>query len=213
MGDQISNRGILRASAEGNTVVWQGTTNRTFKRPFNDTYYHMEIGGTAIKTMPSDLILLGDLNITSTLNTNNRNLTLYGDWTNTGAFTEGTGNVTFTGSFDQIITNAAGETFNDLTITKSGSDLILAGDVIVSSDLVMNSGNLVTGTSLITLGTGTGNTGTLTHSDGTIVGRMERWISATGTNILFPIGTDDYYRPGLITFHRSDGRVTHLRIS
>jgi len=29
---------------------------------------------------------------------------------------------------------------------------------------------------------------------------MERWINATATNILFPVGTDDFYRPGLISF-------------
>ena len=97
------------------------------------------LAGTAIKYMPSDLTVLGDLTISSTFETNNNDLSIQGDWTNTGAFNEETGIVSFEGSTDQTITNAVGETFNDLTVNKSAGDLILANDVIVSSDLVMNS--------------------------------------------------------------------------
>jgi hypothetical protein len=193
-------RGILQASAQGNTVSWNGGGNQNIDQPFNSTFYHLDMGGAGIKYMPSDLTVLGDVTISSTFETNNFDLSLNGDWTNTGAFNEENGLVSFEGSTDQTITNASGETFNDLTVNKSSGDLILANDVVVSSDLVMSSGNIDPGINTLSLGTGTAATGTLTHSSGTVTGKFERWINATGSNILFPVGTESFYRPGLILF-------------
>ena len=64
----------------------------------------------------------------------------------------------------------------------------------------MQSGNRNTGSNKLTLGTGTGNVGTLVHTSGTVIGKFERWINATGSAILFPVGTAADYLPAPITF-------------
>ena len=57
----------------------------------------------------------------------------------------------------------------------------------------------------MTVGTGTGNPGSVNRVTGTVVGTMERWINATGTDILYPIGTASYYRPVTVHFNALTG--------
>jgi large repetitive protein len=133
-------------------------------------------------------------------------VTIADDWTDQNTvggtgFVSRTGTVTFDGSISQSITLSASPlSFYNLVINKSAANIYLYGDVRATNALTMTAGNIVAGTSKLTLGTSTANTGTLTRTTGTITGKFERWVNATGTNILFPVGTLSNYRPQTLNF-------------
>jgi hypothetical protein len=67
------------------------------------------------------LTVVSNVTVTGgTLNANNLNITLGGNWNNQGTFVPGTATVTFNGTSAQTISHASSETFNNLTITGSG---------------------------------------------------------------------------------------------
>ena len=133
-------------------------------------------------------------------------LSLAGDLTNNSTFTPNGGTVTFNNtSFDQNINGTTTtQAFNNLTVSKSTKNLIIGGSitkVTVGSTLTMTSGNIDCGSSnTLELGTTTSSVGTLTYTAGNILGNFKRWISATGTGILFPVGTAADNRKALVTF-------------
>lgn len=111
-----------------------------------------------------------------TLNTNNLNLTVGGNWVNNGTFTAGTSTVTFNGTTTMsgsTVTN----TFNNLTV--SASSTVTSSATLTG--LVVN-GTLTTGASAsLDLGTTTvlsGTLGTISNS-GTIVTSVPTTTSAT----------------------------------
>ncbi len=173
--------GTLVASAHGNTIIYNRPNNVTIKLPTDGEYYNLVIAGTLIKTLEGDINILGDLSITSTLNTANYNIDLKGNWSNSNIFDEGTGVVILSGTGDQNISNPVGETFYDLRLDKPSGAMTMDNDVRVSNTLTMLQGNILTGSNTLVLGTGTGNPGSLSHTAGTLIGTMERWINATGT--------------------------------
>jgi hypothetical protein len=136
-----------------------------------------------------------------TLNANNLNITVGGNWTNQGTFTPGTGTVTFSGSTGSTITKVAGETFNNLTINKSSNDVSLGGAVTVNGTLNFASAhNLLLGTNNLTLG----STATVSGAaDGKCVvtngtGVVSRIIAAAGS-FTFPVGVSTRYNPVAFT--------------
>ena len=85
----------------------------------------------------NSLTVTNDVTISSgTLNANNLNLTLGGNWLDNGAFTPGTGTVTFNGT-NQSITKTTGETFYNLVLDGSGTKT-LGGNVSTTNDLTIN---------------------------------------------------------------------------
>ena len=163
------------------------------------------LSGTAGNTSISNVTLnsgtLSAPGLTGTFNVS-------GDWTyNTGStFTPNGGTVTFNStSADQNINGTATtQVFNNLTVSKSSNKLIIGGSttkVTVGSTLTMTSGNIDCGSSgTLELGTSTSSVGTLTYTAGNILGNFKRWIRATGTGILFPVGTAADNRKALVTF-------------
>lgn len=74
-----------------------------------------------------------------TLNANNLNVSLGGNWTNNGGtFTPGTGTTFFTSTLPQSIFKAGGETFNNLTFTSSGVKTF--SSAITCSNVLINPG-------------------------------------------------------------------------
>ncbi|MBN4066169.1 hypothetical protein JYT51_02445, partial [Candidatus Amoebophilus asiaticus] len=196
--------GVLSASASGNTVNYDGIGLQGIKDPSSSTYWHLSASGSGTKTLQANTIVWGNLTISSTLDCAGLNINLAGNWNNTGSFTETGATVTFDGSGTQSITNTAGETFNDMTLVKSGGVLNLNNNVTVSNILTLNGGNIEPGTNVLTLGTGTGNVGTLTYFSGTILGKFERWfatITSPAPPVLFPVGVTSDYRPANVTFN------------
>ncbi|KKL05156.1 hypothetical protein LCGC14_2608870, partial [marine sediment metagenome] len=166
-----------------------------------DAYRNLSLSNGGIKTSLGNLEVNGNLSIsgTATLDANDNDINLAGDWTNTGTFDHGSPppggsqTVTFDGIGEQTISNASGETFDNLTINNADTGVVFSnGDVIVEETLNMTQGNIDPGTWTLTLGTDevAGDEGTLSHTSGTIIGKFKRWIIATSTDILFPVGTD-----------------------
>ena len=96
-------------------------------------------------------------NVNLQADSNDFNIDVGGDWLNTGVYTPGTGGVTLNGNSDQTISNLLGETFNDLSLTKSSGDVNLGGNVNISGSLTMGGGDIITSDKLLVIGTGTGN--------------------------------------------------------
>jgi hypothetical protein len=90
-------------------------------------------------------------------------------------------------------------------VQKAAGQLILANEVHVSNALNLNGGNVQTGSNKLVVGTGVGNVGSISHSAGSVVGQLERWVAATGTDVLFPVGTAQWYRPLQINFNALSG--------
>ncbi|HEC43494.1 MAG TPA: hypothetical protein ENI20_11760, partial [Bacteroides sp.] len=198
-------RGVLVASADNNTVAIISDETQNVKVPQSNTYYNLIIGGGYTKSLIDNITVKGDMNISSLLNAGSYSINLAGDWDNTGVFNEGTGSVVIDGSGDQSITNSNSETLYDLQVIKSGGELNLSNDVTVSNALDLDGGNIVTGFGKLTIGTSLGNTGTLNQSSGHIIGDLERWVAATGTDILFAVGTSQWYRPVQANFNALSG--------
>ncbi|MQY78130.1 MAG: hypothetical protein GH151_02900, partial [Bacteroidetes bacterium] len=159
-----------------------------------DAYWHLTLSNSGTKTTLGNLDINGNLTISGTaefdIGTNSNNITVAGDWSNSGTFTEGTQTVTFDGNTAQSISNSTGEIFYNLTINNSGSGLTLSdGNATVSNTLTMTQGNVDANSYILTLGTSTAILGTLSHTSGTIIRKFERWINNTGIDILFPVGT------------------------
>lgn len=112
----------LDASATGNTVEYGANANQTIR---SSTYHHLKFSGMSTKTLGEAITVNGNLDITGvTLDAaspGNYPITLAGNWVNTGTFTPRGGTVTFNGSSTQTVTNASGETFNNLVFSGAGT--------------------------------------------------------------------------------------------
>ncbi|MEM9328462.1 MAG: hypothetical protein AAGA85_22530, partial [Bacteroidota bacterium] len=199
-------RGTFIASADNTTVIW-AVGDQTMRTPQNNDFYHLIIDGTGTKSMAAALDVLGDLTINTTLNVTNNNyaLTVAGDWANAGFFEERNGNVSFTGSDDQTITNPLGEEFYDFTINKPSGNLTLSGNVTISNTLDLNQGSIVTSASNLILGTSAANEGTLSYTAGRVIGAFERWVTnASPSTYLFPVGVASNTRLATFEFNTID---------
>ncbi|KPK81499.1 MAG: hypothetical protein AMS27_15395, partial [Bacteroides sp. SM23_62_1] len=199
IGGTLLTTGTLAASASGNTVNYNGTVAQAIKTPLS-SYYNLTTGGSGNKNMSVALDVNGNITLSAgNLITNNFNINLAGDWNNTGGtFAEGTGTVIFDGSSSQTISGV--ETFYNLNLTNT-SGLYLNNNVSVSGTLTMGGGNIYPQASKLIIGTGAGTPGTLSYTSGIVAGKLERWVNATGTGILYPIGTSGIYRPATITYN------------
>jgi hypothetical protein len=125
-------------------------------------------------------------------------LSVYGNWTNNGTFTPGTGSVAFVGaSGNQSITKAGGETFSNLVVNKASGNVILNNEVTVSGSLTLTNGLLELGTSNLVMGGATLTGGsTASYVKTASSGVLKRNVGATAT--AFPIGNGSY-NPAILT--------------
>lgn len=93
------------------------------------------------RLITNNLSISNDLTITSgTLNANNLNINLGGDWTNGGTFVSGTGTVNFNSNSPQNIIRSGGETFNGLSFSGSGIKTLFT-PVTANGNLTIASGS------------------------------------------------------------------------
>jgi gliding motility-associated-like protein len=99
--------------------------------------------------MVNPLVLSGDLTIgptNSTLNSNNKNVSIAGNFVNNGIYNPGTNSTIFIGSNDQTATFGVSTVFNKLMIDKpAGSSVDFTGtiDPVVNDSLTINNGTLI----------------------------------------------------------------------
>jgi hypothetical protein len=176
----------------GGTITFSGSGAQT-ARALNTSpsaYYHIAFNGGGTTTLAGDI-------------------TVRGNWTNTGNTV--TGNVTtmFAGTGTQTITNTAGQTFYRLNVNTTGPLTLAAStNVTVTNTLTMTAGNVNLNGQTLRLGNGAGATLVHTSALATCYGGVFQRYFPSGTAIsptaaplygLFPIGSVASYRPVQIT--------------
>ncbi|NQZ76693.1 MAG: hypothetical protein HRT61_11400, partial [Ekhidna sp.] len=196
--------GQLTASATGNTVSYLSENAEAIKEPEGATnpYYNLVVGGTDIKNLASD-IQVNDITINSILVSNDFNISVEGDWANNGAYTEGLGSVSFIDGPDNnhLISGTVNEVLYDLTVSTNNA-ITLSNSITIGNNLTIADGaTITTGSQVVTIGTDATTIGSYTPSStGRVVGNIRRWVNATGTSYLFPVGSAAEYRPASISF-------------
>ena len=131
--------GTFDASSASNTVVINYATGDIPKTSAG--YYHLTVSGTGTKNLLQNLITAKNLTISSgaTLNSNNFNLTIGGNWSKPGTFTASAGHtVTFNGTAGQTISGSGTTTFEQLTVSNTTANPLLAIVSITSGSYILN---------------------------------------------------------------------------
>lgn len=130
----ITGGGTLNCSANPNTMIYNSALFTTIR---SQTYHHLRIQntGASVPMLAGPITVNGDLTLTSTtLNCNNQNITLSGNWiNNAGTTCTNQNQITFNGTGTQTITRTPGntETFNQVNITGSGT--VTLGDSLIAN--------------------------------------------------------------------------------
>lgn len=123
----------------GDTETLAGQTIRV-----NSTapIYNLVVNATNSPTaqlVTNGLTVKNDVTISGgTLNANNLDMAVGGNWTNNGAFTAGTGTVTFNGAAPQTIGGSATNSFNNLAISSGASVTGPSGNMNVAGNWTNN---------------------------------------------------------------------------
>jgi hypothetical protein len=146
----------------GSTVTYDGTSGPYTMKDWS--YKNLVINGGASSTfnLPDNKTIDGDLTITQGIldaTTSDYDLTINGDWSNSGTFTSQAATVTFNTSGNQNIIGTT--TFYDLSC--NSTDLHVQGPTTVSNTLTINSSKVLTVDATKSLTA----SGTLTNSGGT----------------------------------------------
>ncbi|NCT22254.1 hypothetical protein GW781_14015, partial [bacterium] len=83
-----------------------------------------------------------------------QNVTVKGNWSNSGTFTPGTGTVTFNGSSAQTIGGTSATTFNNLTVNNASGVSLSSVDATMNGTLTFTAGKITTGANTLILPTG-----------------------------------------------------------
>lgn len=191
MGTSSANFSVLlfNASASGNTVNYNLAGVQNIRVPSDGAYHHLRLSGTGNKTLLGATDINGDLTISSALVANNFNITLGGNWVNTGsAFTPGTNTTTLDGT-SQSVSRTGGETFNHLVLSGSGtktlgSAVTTNGNLTINSTLDVSASNYA-----IDVNGNWANNGTFTQRTGSVMftGSVAQTIGGTSVTNFYDI--------------------------
>lgn len=138
----ISNSSVTGGTLQiGNTSTPAGQTMRINTSARVGALLVNSANATAILNTNA-LTVTNNITISSgVLNANNLNITLGGNWLNSGTFTPGTATVNFNGT-NQSITKTTGETFNHLTLSGTGTKT-LGGAITTNGNLTIGSSTIL----------------------------------------------------------------------
>jgi len=136
----LTNNGTMNNDG---TINFNGTSGQqTFSGV--SSFYNLMLSNTSGLLLPAAISINNNLLITAgTLNANNFNIAIKGNWTNnvsTTAFTAGTSTVNFNGIAAQVIGGTFATTFNNLSIANTGNTVSLNTNTIISGDLSVSGG-------------------------------------------------------------------------
>ena len=146
--------------------------------------------------------------------TSNSNIILgeNASWVDNGTFTSSTSQVSFVGTSNQTISGSSNTVFYNLTLNKSGGDLLLSKDISVSNNLTITAGDFDLQNSSIDLG-GTGVVQSETESN-----RIKVGDPSTNTGTIYytrTINSVSGFDPAnlgvLITTDQNLGSITVVR--
>jgi hypothetical protein len=181
--------GLSSSTVTGGTIQFgqSGLTaaGQVMRINTNIPIYNLSVNSTnaTAQIITSNITVLNNVSITEgTLNANTFDITVGGNWTNSSqTFTPSTGRVTFNGTGTQSITDAAGETFNKLIISKTSGTLILNNNVTVSDSFQLSLGTMGVSSSTLTLNGAVTGGGTLISG---LTGTVNYNQSANNQNVL-----------------------------
>ncbi|MFH1769645.1 MAG: hypothetical protein ABH833_03190, partial [Parcubacteria group bacterium] len=131
---------------------------------------HTFLPGGTVTTGDSDT--QSDLKIVGTLNMAGNDLTIAGNYTNSGTYTSGANTTIFNGAGNQtLITGGTGDTqdFNNITVNKASGSLTTSTNAVdIDGTLTVSSGTLTIDKNTTVTGNIT-NAGTITENDGYII--------------------------------------------
>ncbi|GEM_PF-402092 len=129
----------------------------------------------------------------TTLDSGDFGLAIKGDWSNNGAFAQGTATATFNGSAPQTIGGSGSTIFNNLTVNNA-SGVTLEADQTVNGVLAFTDGKLTTGANALVLGTGGSVSGA--GAGKYVYGNLRKTFSSGASQTFkFEIGDADSYTP------------------
>lgn len=213
----MATRGVLQASAAGNTVNYRGAA-QAVATPGGGSYHHLTLEGSGAKALPGGLTVNGLLSIGGTASavpagglTLGGDLaigagaafvagsyahTLAGNFGNAGTFTAGTSTFTFNGTGAQALSGAT--TFYNLAMSNSAGALTLGATITVAGTLQLFTGRIVTGANRVDLGPAA--TVAAPNATGYVVGPLRKYYNAgaslgffSGSD--FPVGDATRYTP------------------
>jgi hypothetical protein len=159
--DFLTQYSITNKTLTNLTIDYNGAGNQTVNN--TPAYSQLRISGSGTKTLQGNTIITSNLNIIAgaTLASGNFNFGLGGNWTNGGAFTPGTGTVTFQGTTG-IQTLSGNTTFFNLTLNNNGATTNFGTTTTtIGNDLVASAGTMDGGTSTLIFTGATDNAGAI----------------------------------------------------
>ena len=131
-------------SNTGSTVEYNGGTAQTI---FATNYHHLVLSGGGAKTLPNaggatTLVFGGNVEIAAgaTFNNNNKILSIAGNWENDGVFTQGPGDVIFSGNSAQSIGGTQPTSFSEIIFANTSGGVTLTKPVTVTVNATFTSG-------------------------------------------------------------------------
>lgn len=178
------------------------------------SYGSLEFAGSGIKNVTETLNIDGDLRIEEgvTLDPDENNLNLTGDWTNFGDFEETNTSVSFNGDQIQELTADTTEVFYNWTVNNSTPEeaVFLNNDVRVNNNFNLIDGIIVTqGNQIILSPEATDNFGMPDSNDAFVEGELVQSVASTGPQTLnFPVGGNGIMQPISLSFEQSTAEET-----
>ncbi len=208
----MTNGGILTVTMSwnmgGSAALISGTGTVIFQTPsltlplqltnFNNLSIQIAAGATIVLSRPTTV--RGNLFITSgRLDVSSAHYPLFigRNFINNGVFVPRSGTVTFNGTLSQQISGTTTTTFNNLTVSTFGINLLRS--INVAGVLAFTSGRINTSANIVTVNPGGSVTGA---AAGRYVNGFLRKTISAGSNIteLYEIGNNSTYNPVSLTF-------------
>ncbi len=132
------------------TVVFDGTDQliRDVGNPGTLAFFNVTFGGTGTKTLDDNYNIDGSVvinaGVTVDASSNDVDVFLARNWTNSGTFTQSTGEFYFDGTAgNQNVSNAAGSSFGNVYIQKPSGTLrvTLTSDITITGSLIVTTNN------------------------------------------------------------------------
>jgi len=190
-GGFVSQLGTVDFDGAGTQTIITGGTVAT-----QDFYDLNHTGSSTLELSTNDIKILNNLNNSGgAFTSNNNDIYISGNWTNTDTFNSGTSEVIFEGSGTQQL-NAGGMVqgvFYDLTHSGTGTLELLSSDLKISNDLVQSDGTFdvndrkITIAGDTTISDGIYNTGDDVNTFGTTAADT---VTVSGTSVI-NIESDD----------------------
>lgn len=150
-------------------------------------------------TVKNDVTISG-----GTFNANNLDVSVGGNWSNSGTFTPGTATVTFSGAATQSILGTSATAFSGLTLNNSlGLTLANAVNTQVNGVLTLTSGVITSNANVLVLGT----SGSVSRTSGHIFGNLQKAFSGAALSKTFEVGdaATSNYTPVSLNFGAISG--------